>query len=65
MLMEMISQKSARITFDKRLYITSFGIVALALMLVIISGYMREQFIPDKKKSHLSQQLLKMLIKCT
>ncbi|MFC6117888.1 hypothetical protein ACFPVV_04550 [Macrococcoides bohemicum] len=50
MLMEMISQKSARITFDKRLYITSFGIVALALMLVIISGYMREQFIPDKKE---------------
>lgn len=50
MLMEMISQKSARITFDKRLYITSFGIVALALMLVIISGYMREQFIPDKNE---------------
>lgn len=49
-LMEMISQKSARITFDKRLYITSFAIVAAALMLVFISGYMREQFIPDKKE---------------
>ncbi|WP_420494198.1 hypothetical protein QA541_02285 [Macrococcus psychrotolerans] len=49
-LMEMISQKSARITFDKRLYITSFAIVAAALILVFISGYMREQFIPDKKE---------------
>ncbi|ARQ06267.1 ABC transporter permease [Macrococcoides canis] len=48
LLMEMISQKSARITFDKRLYITSFAIVATALLLVFISGYMREQFIPDK-----------------
>ncbi|MDJ1108879.1 hypothetical protein [Macrococcoides caseolyticum] len=47
LLMEMTAQKSVRISFDKKLFTLSLIGVALAVILVFVSGMIRERYTPD------------------
>ncbi|MCE4955949.1 hypothetical protein [Macrococcoides caseolyticum] len=45
-LLEMIAQKSVRINFNRKLYLMTLGMIAIAIVGVYISGQMRENYIP-------------------
>lgn len=45
--LEMIAQKSVRINFNRKLYLMTLGMIAISIVAIYISGYMREQYVPE------------------